>query len=94
MKFDKKEKIDYEKVLNFIGFKKLDSFDKKTMTMLLQKGPLSLFYKNYPNTIKDSTIVATDFQVIYFLTEIFKYQLETSTKCDKLIDQNSKVIEQ
>ena len=85
----------FEEFIDCMGFERLTSFEKTTLATVIGRGNLYILYENYPNVIeKGYGRLDPDIEKLYFLMEILKYQLETNTKCDKLIKQNSKVIEQ
>ena len=65
MKVNKKEKIDYEEILDSIGFKELNSFDKKNMIMILKTAILDRFYKEYPNNVQKQPLFGLETIDIY-----------------------------
>ena len=93
MKSEKKETIDYEKLVESMGFEELDPFDKNTLIQLIEKGSISFFYDDYPKPPEKKLKGYAERETLYYLIEILKYQLKTSTKCDTLIEQNNQIIE-
>lgn len=90
---NKNEKIDYEKILDDMGFNGLDSLDKEIINILFYGAALNNFFKNYPN-FKTSYLMNSEQTSLIFIMEMFKHQLKTNIKCDKLIEQNDKLVEQ
>lgn len=88
---NKDETIVFEKILNEMGFNELDSLDRQIINKICNQYFISKFFKDYPN-LKDS-VITLDGIIIILIMEMFKHQLKTNTKCDKLIEQNNQIIE-
>ncbi len=85
---------NFEEFLDSLGFEELTSFEKTTLGAVIGRGYVFPLYRNYPNAIEGSNRLSSEIETLYLPIEILKHQLKTSTKCDRLIEQNNKVIEQ